>query len=357
MNTNDPVAELARCNDARWDHITKAASAAAHQRAELITRISERHEHLLAQSSEQEMEVVVFGSLGRDEWTSGSDVDWTLLIDGRADLEHFHAANVVGQAIDENRKPGAAGIFGNMAFSHEIIHRIGGHEDTNRNITQRVLLLLEGRPLARQDAGHHGPYGRVVSTILERYLQSGSQECRDSEWKPPRFLINDLVRYWRTMCVDFAWKEWERDSEKWGTRNIKLRMSRKLIFAAGLLACLEPSVQSGANYSLNQHEGRERLFANFSQTPLRLMAQFLLDNGNGEQGDPLARKLFGKYDEFLGALDDTDTRKVLDKAAPSKQTEVYRDCKKLSDEFQDALVELFFERNELSSLVREYGVF
>jgi DNA polymerase sigma len=33
-------------------------------------------------------DVVAFGSLARLEWTSGSDIDWTLLVDGIADAEH-----------------------------------------------------------------------------------------------------------------------------------------------------------------------------------------------------------------------------------------------------------------------------
>jgi len=35
---------------------------------------------------------IVFGSLARLEWTSGSDVDWTLLVDGPSDPEHFALA-------------------------------------------------------------------------------------------------------------------------------------------------------------------------------------------------------------------------------------------------------------------------
>jgi predicted nucleotidyltransferase len=33
--------------------------------------------------------VVVFGSLGRNEFTEASDIDWTLLIDGSADPMHL----------------------------------------------------------------------------------------------------------------------------------------------------------------------------------------------------------------------------------------------------------------------------
>ena len=43
-----------------------------------------------------------------------------------------------------------------MAFSHEIVHHIGGQADTNRNTTQRILLLLEATALRepRDDWGH-----------------------------------------------------------------------------------------------------------------------------------------------------------------------------------------------------------
>jgi hypothetical protein len=30
-----------------------------------------------------------------------------------------------------------------MAFSHGIVHRIGGQNDTNKNTTQRILLLQQ----------------------------------------------------------------------------------------------------------------------------------------------------------------------------------------------------------------------
>src|SRR5229473_2397673 len=49
-----------------------------------------------------DISVVAFGSLAREEWTSGSDLDWTLLIDGVADHGHantaLHLSSLLNQA-------------------------------------------------------------------------------------------------------------------------------------------------------------------------------------------------------------------------------------------------------------------
>src|SRR5207244_7504438 len=88
----------------------------------------------------EDTNLVVFGSLARGEWTSGSDLDWTYLIDGQANHEHANTAHRIGELLrqEEFTPPGPTGIFGNLAFSHNIIHQIGGQDDSNRNTTQRM---------------------------------------------------------------------------------------------------------------------------------------------------------------------------------------------------------------------------
>src|ERR1051326_9001217 len=110
-----------------------------------------------------ERSVVAFGSVGRDEWTSGSDLDWTLLIDGMADPAHLPIAQEITVKLHAAgfKKPGQTGVFGNLAFGHEIIHRIGGENDTNRNTTQRVLLILESAVIGT----HAEAYSRVVRHV------------------------------------------------------------------------------------------------------------------------------------------------------------------------------------------------
>jgi UTP:GlnB (protein PII) uridylyltransferase len=45
-------------------------------------------EHALVNLDSEDTSIVVLGSLGRLEFTSGSDIDWNLLVDGIADPNH-----------------------------------------------------------------------------------------------------------------------------------------------------------------------------------------------------------------------------------------------------------------------------
>jgi hypothetical protein len=59
-----------------WSHLRQARSAAT----EKMSRLRDA----LAGLDTVDTSIVVNGSLARDEFTSGSDIDWTLLIDGFA---------------------------------------------------------------------------------------------------------------------------------------------------------------------------------------------------------------------------------------------------------------------------------
>src|SRR5580658_7124475 len=95
---------------ARWPVIMKARQEAWQTRVGLIMLLAASNERL----DQPDTSIVVFGSLAREEWTSGSDIDWTLLIDGSANPEHHTNAVQIGQRLAANYNvPGQTGVFGN----------------------------------------------------------------------------------------------------------------------------------------------------------------------------------------------------------------------------------------------------
>lgn len=306
--------------------------------------------------------LVVFGSLARGEWTTGSDLDWTYLIDGQANSDHLRISQKIEAALEKAKfvRPGATGTFGNMAFSHDIIHQIGGQHDTNRNTTQRILLLLESLPIGSRSDAHD----RVVRAVVSRYLEEDTHPLtHDSKkYRVPRFLLNDIVRFWRTMAVDFASKQRDRAGKGWGLRNAKLRMSRKLIFASGLLVCfsanLDPLLQS--QISTGKNDIKVKLVSHIRSllraSPLEILAGAMEQYGISER---IARQLFNAYAEFLGLLDDKPTRDALNslRSENSRTDEAFKKVRQFGSSFEQALDHIFFENASIAPLTRKYGVF
>src|ERR1035438_4165671 len=173
-----------------------------------------------------ETSVIVHGSMARQEATRGSDLDWTLLVDGQADASVQDTFLAIKNALSDAghfKQPGQEGTFGSLTFSQPIMHFIGGEEDSNSNTTRRVLLLLEALPVGeRREA-----FDRVRKGILQRYLDEDRGLLREGHIENnvrwiPLFLLNDFARYWRTMAVDFAYKQFDRGNRGYALRSIKL---------------------------------------------------------------------------------------------------------------------------------------
>jgi predicted nucleotidyltransferase len=305
--------------------------------------------------------VVVFGSFARGELTAGSDVDWSLLIDGPSDPEHLQIVRQVGQTLEalQLQEPGTTETFGTQVSSHELIQHIGGLNDTNQNLTRRMLLLLESlavtNPIVRE---------RVLRGVLNRYIVSDASVAwyTRPDQVIPRFLLNDIVRFWRTMAVDYAAKRWEQSDRKWALRNAKLRMSRKLLFVAGLLLCF--------SFELHPPVDREEILSDNTMISPRL-ADFLLPQTGLTPLDLLARELLrvdrpeivvdvmNSYDAFLGLLADADRREHLKnlKFEEVGADTTFEQVRSISRSFQKGLTDLFFGDEALRDLVVKYGVF
>lgn len=343
----------ARCGK-EWPTMAAAAAAAPSE----CTRLAER---LTADSLvPADTAVVVFGSLARGEWTTGSDLDWTLFVDGQVLSEHAQVARAIAAAFAEDHKaPGPTGVFGGLTFSHDLVHFIGGDNDSNTNTTRRILLLLESKSLT-DDAVR----ARVLRALLARYIGEDLLYHEPSRFLVPRFLLNDYVRYWRTMAVDSAQKRRDR-VDKWALRNVKLRLSRKLIFVAGLWACLscdlDPSAELRESRAKNDRGAVSADMTTFllrysMQSPLETLAEVFLKY----EAWSAATESFDAYEDFLGILSDDAQRKHLAelRVEDAMTDKVFLQAKTAASAFQGGLSELFFRtKPDLTKAAQNYGVF
>lgn len=374
-----PVFQLSASLGCNWKNIERSHEQAEQAKADLLALLQRE---VAEQFASEDANLVVFGSLGRGEWIDWvSDLDWTLLVDGQCKPGHFRIAQNIREALKREcrqgkdgkqeyrfAEPGATGTFGNMGFSHQLIHLIGGQEDTNKNTTQRILLLLESLAIGETSA-----HQRVSKEIIHRYLGEEPHliEKNRSRFKVPRFLLNDIVRFWRTMAVDFASKQRDRGGDGWGIRNAKLRMSRKLIFVSGLLTCfgcsLDEKLQSKISTGVSDTDSetarhldlahlQDHILQSVSRTPLDIVALAVREHGIKES---VAESLFSAYDDFLGLMADPEKREHLKKlkADASRDDRVFEQVRDYSERFSEALNVIFFQHPKLSPLTQKYGVF
>jgi hypothetical protein len=284
------------------------------------------------------LSLVFLGSWGRREVTEQSDYDWLLLT--RASHEDDHATAMLeelrGLLAIADRGPGSQGLFGALVECRDLVQQIGLSGDDNRNLSRRVLLMLESTPIVGTDIWR-ACWENVLDGYLDEPLRPGS---------PPRFFLNDVVRYWRTICVDFVGK-----TRGTGTnhvmRELKLRTSRKMLFASGLVPLLRCA-------ELTPGQMRPFLFDQLEAPATdRLAAGFLAFDAP----DAGVRALKA-YDNWIGVLADPERRAGLTgltrEDAPLDQD--YRAVRELAVDIDKGLEELLFDTRMLS-LTRQHALF
>jgi len=286
---------------------------------------------------DDDVAVVLFGSWGRGELTAHSDDDWLLLVGDDAGADHEPALAAVRAVLGaDGRGPGGQATFGAATPARALVEHIGLEEDHNRNLTRRMLLMLESVPVVGEDV-HRGCW----LAVLDRYLAESRTDRR-----PPRFFLNDVIRYWRTIAVDFAGKHRE-DDRKWGLRNAKLRTSRKILFAGGLVPALRC-------HTLRRDEVRPFLCAQLALPATDRVADAFLAAGLHDAGV----RCLGAYDRWTGMVGDAAVRDELaglDRAS-AMDSPTFVEVRRLAAELQNGLLALLFETS-LAPAVREYAIF
>jgi hypothetical protein len=212
--------------------------------------------------------------------------------------------------------------------------------------------------------GKPDAHDRVIGNILGRYLTEDRGLWYGSgPHKVPRFLLNDIARYWRTMAVDLTYKQRTRGGIGFGLRTIKLRISRKLIFIAGLLSCFsyEVNLDPARRRAIFSGDGPLAALAHLKtvmmRPPLEITAAALL---LFPELDPHSEKLFSAYDEFVGLLADDEKRDRLNTIPYDdlRTDPTFKEAQQISYRFRDSVSGIFLNQdNLLGQLTIEYGVF
>jgi hypothetical protein len=304
-------------------------------RARTVEALDDLRARLATAPRDPDASVVLFGSWGRREVTPGSDTDWSVLVEGeprarvrpgRTDLDGHLGPDPAGE-----------GSFGGAVFASALWENVGLRADSWDNLTVRMLLLLESVAVAGEDV-----HQRSRDTVLATYLREVDA------YRPPRFFLNDLIRYWRTVAVDFEGKA-RRDAEgpRWASRLAKLRTSRKVLFASGLLPILLC------------HLHPADAIPGFLRAQLAAPATDRLAHAfRSYAAEDAGVRALGAYDRWLGLLADAAVRAELEELTreDAERSTALREARRLGDELQAGLLALLFD-TPLRALVREYGLF
>jgi hypothetical protein len=149
----------------------------------------------------QSLVVYVTGSVGRVEAGDHSDLDIFCVDVATDDAKRIGKLDSI-QILSDLIKANQAGRFppfsgdGRFLDVHnveDVLPFLGTRDDDYRNLfTARMLLLLESQVLVGE-----GPYKEAVERVIDLYMR----DCSDEKTFKPTFLLNDLVRYWRTLCL------------------------------------------------------------------------------------------------------------------------------------------------------------
>jgi len=299
------------CQTPWTDELLPAVAAAnAHSSSKLV-EIGKQ----LSKVDDPRFSIIVVGSYARMEANSRSDFDYFLYSPKKstrkAESLHKNIAEIIcGCGISP---PSAGGPFGDgYCCLSDFTTKIGGDHETNKSLTRRLLLLLESKWLTGE---RH--YDQLLAKVLTRYIGRLTAETSVA-----RFFLNDLIKYYRTVCVDFEYKTVEVGKD-WGIRNIKLAFSRKLIYFSGLLVAAETA----------QREALEK--RRIVKSLLALPPIERIQSIAGDRSLPALKC----YDRFLEAMADDDFRKMLSRVTDKKKTQApeFRELKNEAQHFTWAL--------------------
>ena len=187
--------------------------------------------------------VYATGSYGRGEPSSHSDLDLFILAkneaDGKSLLRKLDEIRIKADLIEVTKRLGFKdfsrdGQYLEQHTLYEFTNALGTeHDDVTNTFTARLLLLLESCPLVEASV-----HEQMINDVVAAYWRDYQDHKSDFL---PAFLSNDILRLWRTFCVNYEARTTRRpdlEKAKGKIHNFKLKHSRMLTCYSALLCLL-----------------------------------------------------------------------------------------------------------------------
>jgi len=191
---------------------------------------------------DEPLAIYATGSFGRHEavFPRGSDLDLFFLYDPKdqnpsGELGRLVFFELAAELIKLARELDFEEFSGDGEYLkvHNVRYigeQLGSrHEDAENGFTARLLLLLESEPIFNEEL-----YARMLSEVVGFYFEDYGANAGSFR---PTFLLNDIMRFWRTLCLNYEHKRRSKrlaagsnEHDAWRAKsaldNFKLRFSR-----------------------------------------------------------------------------------------------------------------------------------
>ncbi len=265
------------------------------------------------------------GSIARGDAGSMSDLDLFILAKKKPPrLQEIKILSSLVHSNDELEYPEPSND-GEYLEIHSFKHmkrNLGKREDDSLNLfTARMLLLLESKALFNEEL--HETFMRKVLSLYSRDREGHEEEFL------PLYLINDLLRYWRTLCLNY--EVIRSENKPWRKKNINLKFSRLLTVYSAIVPAAFTHCQTPQDWALL-----------LKQSPLERIAT-TLDDLADERFLAAFREIVDIYQDFL-EWKDVPTSEIDAFLAQTGQREVQKSkAKEFSQFFYQLLTSDYVE--------------
>ncbi len=320
-------------------------SELAKRRAQTTKRIAELRKRLKTAEEIANGKACVYatGSFGRGEASQYSDLD--LFIVGKRNgqpekngiegslLKRLDEIRIKADLIEVTRKLGIPEFSGDGRYLtsysvHDFTKTLGTPEDDVTNtFTARLLLLLESCPLIGDAV-----YADIIQDVVAAYWRD--YEDHKSSFMPA-FLANDILRLWRTFCVNYearTERDPDREKAKGKIKNYKLKHSRLLTCYSALLYLL-------AKYRISKTVSPSDALEMIKKTPTQRL-EWVSKKSEFKEAQRTIKNLMAQYQIFL-AVTNMPEEQLIDGFLDRSQSQArMQEAFKFGDLMFDALAQV-----------------